>query len=195
MEKITLTIKGLWFGVKNWIKENPKEAAILALILLVGALLRLYKISQYMTFLGDEGRDVIIVRRLLVHGDFFLIGPGTSIGEMYLGPLYYYLMAPALFLAGFSPVGPALQIAILGIITIGMVYFIAREWFGKYAAQIAGALYAVAPTVIIYSRSSWNPNIMPFFALVSVYSIWNVWKKNQFGWLIILGIAYAFMLQ
>ena len=36
---------------------------------------------------------------------------------------------------------------------------------------------------------------MPFFALVSVYSIWNVWKKNQFGWLIILGIAYAFMLQ
>src|SRR3972149_9953213 len=112
--------------IKDWIKENRKEAIILGLILILGALLRLYKIDQYMTFLGDEGRDAIIVRRLLVYGDPILVGPGTSIGNMYLGPLYYYLMAPALFLAGFSPVGPALQIAILGIITIGFVWWIGR---------------------------------------------------------------------
>src|SRR3989337_2451790 len=144
MEKITLTIKGLWFGVKNWIKANPKETAILALILLLGAFLRLYKISEYMTFLGDEGRDVIIVRRLLAYGDFFLIGPGTSIGEMYLGPLYYYMMAPAHFLAGFSPVGPAIQIALLGVVTIALVYFIGQEWFGKWGAALGAFLYAIS---------------------------------------------------
>lgn len=181
--------------IKSWIKQNRKEFWALLVILFVGAFLRLYKIDQYMTFLGDEGRDAIVVRRLLVYGDPILIGPGTSIGNMYLGPLYYYLMAPALFLAGFSPVGPAIQIAVLGIVTVGMIYFIAREWFGKTAAWISASLYAVAPTLIIYSRSSWNPNIMPFFALISIYSIWQVWRKNKFGWLIVLGVAYAFVLQ
>ena len=34
----------------------------LLIILLIGAFLRLYRIGEYMTFLGDEGRDAIIVR-------------------------------------------------------------------------------------------------------------------------------------
>src|ERR1700690_3254568 len=104
------------------------EFWILVTILIIGAVCRLYNIAGYMTFLGDEGRDVIIVRRLLVEGHPPLIGPGTSIGNMYLGPLYYYMMAPALFLAAFSPVGPAVQIALLGIVTIWLVWFAgARE--------------------------------------------------------------------
>src|SRR5512143_3373344 len=94
-----------WLKIKNWIRQNPFEFGILVLILLVAAICRLYKIDQYMTFLGDEGRDVIIVRRLLVEGHPPLIGPGTSVGQMYLGPIYYYMMAPALWLANFYPVG------------------------------------------------------------------------------------------
>lgn len=181
--------------IKNWIIQNPKETIILGVILFVGAFLRFYKIADYMTFLGDEGRDVIIVRRLLVEGHPPLIGPGTSIGNMYLGPLYYYMMAPALFLARFSPVGPAVQIGILGVITIFLVWFIGREWFGKYAAFLAASLYAIAPIVIFYSRSSWNPNIMPFFALLSIYCLWEIWQEHKWGWLIVLGISFAFVLQ
>lgn len=78
------------FVVKNW---------IIITILILGAFLRLHKIGDYMTFLGDEGRDVLIVRNLLVKADPILIGPGTSVGGMYLGPLYYYFMAPFLLLS------------------------------------------------------------------------------------------------
>ncbi len=187
MEKIKIII--------SWIKKNKKEFLILLTILLVAAFCRLYKIDQYMTFLGDEGRDVIIVRRLLVEGHPPLIGPGTSIGNMYLGPLYYYLMAPALLLANFSPVGPAIEIAILGIITVLFVWWVGREWFDKNTGLIAAALYAISPTVITYSRSSWNPNIMPFFALLSIYAVWRIWKYNEFKWMVVLGAAFAFVLQ
>ncbi|MFV1917425.1 MAG: ArnT family glycosyltransferase, partial [Patescibacteria group bacterium] len=176
-------------------KRNRIEVIVLGLILIAGALFRLYRISEYMTFLGDEGRDVIVVRRLLVDFDPILVGPGTSIGNMYLGPIYYYMMAPALLLANFSPVGPAVMIALLGVATIFFVWYIAREWFGRIAAVIAALLYAIAPTVIIYSRSSWNPNIMPFFSLLVIYSIWQFWQKKKFGWLIIVGISFAFALQ
>lgn len=186
--------------ITNWIKHNKLEFILLTIILLVGAFVRLFNIASYMTFLGDEGRDAIFVRRLLVDFDPILVGPGTSIGNMYLGPLYYYMMAPALLFANFSPVGPAVMIALLGIFTIGFVWYVAREWFSTkkmihWGALVAAALYAVAPTIIIYSRSSWNPNIMPFFALLAVFSIWKVVKHDSYKWMIVLGIALAGILQ
>ncbi|OGM25924.1 hypothetical protein A3D00_00920 [Candidatus Woesebacteria bacterium RIFCSPHIGHO2_02_FULL_38_9] len=174
---------------------TKKEILLLGLILLVGAFLRLYRISEHMTFLGDEGRDAIIVRRIFAELHPPLIGPGTSIGNMYLGPLYYYLMAPALLFAGFNPIGPAIMIAVLGVATIFLVWKVTSEFFGELAAWVAATLYAVSPTVITYSRSSWNPNIMPFFALLSIYTIWRVWQKKEYKWLVTLGISFAFVLQ
>jgi 4-amino-4-deoxy-L-arabinose transferase-like glycosyltransferase len=185
--------------VTDWVKKNRLESILIATVLLVSAFLRLYRIDEYMTFLGDEGRDVLIVRRLLVDADPILIGPGTSIGNMYLGPIYYYLMAPFLLLANFSPVGPAVMIALLGIITVWFVWFTVRKWFPRKAvnwgAVIAALLYGISPIVIIYSRSSWNPNIMPFFALLTIYSIWKWWREKEFKWIVITGLAMGFVLQ
>jgi len=44
-----------------------------------------------MTFLGDEGRDVLIVYNIL-HGKLTLLGPTASVGGFFLGPIYYYLV-------------------------------------------------------------------------------------------------------
>ena len=69
------------------------QNALLSLILLFSAFLRLYKIEDYMTFLGDQGRDVLIVYNIL-HGHLTLLGPTSSVGGFFLGPFYYYFMAP-----------------------------------------------------------------------------------------------------
>src|SRR3989344_4026624 len=177
--------------IRLWIKDNPREAFLIFIILLIGASFRLYRIGEYMIFLGDEGRDAIVVRRLLVNFDPILIGPGTSIGNMYLGPLYYYMIAPALLLANFSPVGPSVLVTLFGIATIFLVWMMGREWFGNTAGMIASFFYSIAPVVITFSKSSWNPNIMPFFALISIYSIWRVWQYKEFKWLFALGVFFV----
>jgi 4-amino-4-deoxy-L-arabinose transferase-like glycosyltransferase len=181
--------------IKSFVKNNRKEFLILVGILVLASILRFYRLPVYLTFLGDEGRDAIVVRRLLLFADPILVGPGTSIGNMYLGPLYYYFMAPWLWLWGFSPVGPAFGVAILGVITVFLVWFIARDWFGKTAAIIASLLYAISPVVIIYSKSSWNPNIMPFFALLSVYSVWRAWWGKSYRWYLVTAVCFAFVMQ
>ena len=185
--------------IKSFIINHKIEFVLLLVILLVGAFCRLYKINEYMTFLGDEGRDVIIVRRLLIEHHPPLIGPGTSIGNMYLGPAYYYMMAIPLLLANFNPVGPAIFISTLGIVTVLFLWFVVREWFPSnkinIGALVAAFLYAISPVVIIYSRSSWNPNIMPFFALATIYFMWRVWQKKELKSLIIVGITFALCMQ
>jgi len=175
--------------------SRNKTKIILLLIIFLAAFLRLWRLPEYMTFLGDEGRDALAVKQMIVDHKFRLIGPVTSIGNMYLGPLYYYLMLPAMFIFRLSPVGPALMIALLGVATVYLIYLLGKEWVGEKGAIIGAFLYAISPVVIIYSRSSWNPNIMPFFALVSLFAIWRVWQKRQFFWLPILGISLSFCIQ
>lgn len=139
------------------------------LIVLIAAIFRFYRLSEYMEFLGDQGRDVVIVREFLLHGNLFFIGPQTSIGNMYLGPYYYYLIAPALLLALFNPIGPAAFVALLGVLTVFLLYKIASHWFNHPVGLIAALLYALSPVVIKYSSFSWNPNIMPLFSLLFIY--------------------------
>ncbi len=140
-------------------------------ILIIAAFMRLYRINDYMEFLGDQGRDVVIVRDFLKHGNLFFIGPQTSIGNMYLGPYYYYFIAPSLLIANFSPIGPAIFIAILSVLTTFLIYKILLKYFDNKTGLIAAFLFAISPVVIKYSNFSWNPNIMPLFALLLIYFV------------------------
>ncbi len=168
------------------------NSLLLALILSLAAFFRLYRIEDYLTFLGDEGRDMLAALHIL-QGDLTFIGPRASAGDFFLGPIYYYMITPFLFLANYNPVGPAIMVALIGIATVFLVYFVSSRFFGKWSGLGAAALYAVSPLVIQYSRSSWNPNPMPFFALLSLYLLYlgineNSWKKLIFvGFL--LGVA------
>jgi len=149
-----------------------KEKIILFFILLAAAFLRLYKIDQYMTFLGDEGRDVLVVYNLL-HGTPTLLGPTASVGGFFLGPIYYYFMAPFLWIFNYNPVGPAVMVALFGIATVWLVYKVGKDFFNPLTGIIASLLYAISPLVVGYSRSSWNPNLMPFFSLLSLYVLYH----------------------
>ncbi|HSW96196.1 MAG TPA: glycosyltransferase family 39 protein [Candidatus Saccharimonadales bacterium] len=152
---------------------------LITIILLIAAFMRLYRIEDYMTFLGDEGRDVLVAYNIL-HGHFTLLGPTASVGGFYFGPIYYYFMAPALFLANYNPVGPAIMVALIGTATVWLVYKIGKEFFGTATAIVASFFYAISPIVVSYSRSSWNPNPIPFFALLVLWFIYKgEEKKNQ----------------
>lgn len=147
---------------------------LLILILAVGAYLRLYMIRNYMTFLGDEGRDVLIVKRMIVDHKFTLLGPTASVGGFFLGPIYYYFMVPFLWMSHLDPVGPAIMVALFGIATIYLVFKVGKDFFNPLAGLIAASCYACSPLVIAYSRSSWNPNVVPFFSILLVYFLWRL---------------------
>lgn len=150
-------------------KKNKLELTILLLILSLAAFLRLYRIEDFIVFLGDEGRDALVVKRMIVDHKWTLLGPTASVGGMFLGPIYYYFMIPFLWAFRFEPVGPAVMVALFGIATVFLVYKVARELFGSIPAILSSLLYAVSPLIIVYSRSSWNPNILPFFSLLTIY--------------------------
>lgn len=163
-------------------------------IILLAAFLRINRISEYLTFLGDEGRDVLIVRGIL-HGDLVFLGPRASAADFFTGPVYYYMMAPFLFLSNYNPVGPAIMVALLSVATVYLIYRFGKEWFNPTAALIAAGLYAISPLVIQYSRSSWNPNPMPFFTIVILYLLYKGIQKPTILRFALIGVLYGIAFQ
>ncbi len=178
-----------------WVKQNRFEVVIIILIISVAAFLRFYRLSEYMTFLGDEGRDMLMMNRILIEHDFPLIGPPSSVGNIYLGPLYYYMMAIPMALFWLNPVAAAVMVALIGIATVGLIYFLAREWFGKWSALLSAFLYAISFVTVTYSRSSWNPNPAPFFSLLSFLGLHQARKSKNFLWFILTGASLSAVIQ
>ncbi|HPT65880.1 MAG TPA: glycosyltransferase family 39 protein [Candidatus Woesebacteria bacterium] len=177
------------------LKKFLKKYWVLVLILLLASFLRLYRLSDYMEFLGDQGRDVTIIKDFLKNGNLFFIGPQTSIGNMYLGPFFYYLIAPSLLLSAYNPVGPAVFIAILSVATVALIFFIGKKWFNLKTAYIASFLYAISPVVIKYSNFIWNPNVMPFFSLLFVYFFFESFRSKKFHYFIYASLAFVMVMN
>lgn len=179
--------------IKKFIVKNY-ATILLVVILLIGAFMRLYRIDEYMVFLGDEGRDMLVAREIL-HGNFTLLGPRASAGDFYLGPIYYYMIAPFLFITNYNAVGPSIMVALFGVVTVYLVYRVGKEFFGTTSGLTASLLYAISPLVIIFSRSSWNPNVLPFFSILTIYSTYKaVVQKNK--WLFVLaGVLLGISVQ
>lgn len=180
---------------KSILKSQKKETFILFIIVAIALFTRLYRISDYMTFLGDEGRDVLIVKRMIVDHKFTLLGPTASVGGFYLGPIYYYMMVPFLLLFRLDPTGPAVMVAIFGVLTVFLLFKTSKELINPSAAILASLLYTFSPTVINYSRSSWNPNIMPFFVLLLIYSLIRATKTNNLKYIFVAGLSFGIIIQ
>ena len=192
-----VVIKSYLDLLKFWWKLNDQRYLFLALltILFLAAFLRFYKLDEYMSFLGDEGRDALIVKKILVEHDFPLIGPPTSVGNIYLGPLYYYMMASSMLPFWLNPSAAAGMNAMIGVLTVYLIYYFGKEWFGKVSGLIGSYLYAISPVTIIYSKSSWNPNPTPLFSLLAILGIYKAHKSGNYRWLILSGVAAAAALQ
>ncbi len=179
----------------TFIKSKYFTIILLILILAVGAFFRFYRLREYMIFLGDEGRDVLVVKRMIVDHKFTLLGPITSVGSMYMGPIYYYFMIPFLWFWNFDPVGPSVMVVLFALATIFLIYKLGREFFHEPVGLIASFLYAVSPLAITSGRSSWNPNIVPFFAVFLMYSLLMVVVRNKYRWFIGVGLSLGIILQ
>lgn len=178
-----------------WKLLDRKEFLVICLILLLAGFFRFYQIDQYMTFLGDEGRDVLVIKRILVNFDLPFLGPATSIGNIYLGPLYYYMMAVSMAFFWLNPVAAAVMDGVIGVLTVLLIYYLGKIWFGKLSGMVSAFLYAISPVTIYYSRSSWNPNPAPFFTLLSILGFYKAHKTRNFKWLSLTGAGVAAAVQ
>ena len=164
---------------------------------MLAAFLRLYNIEAKMRFIWDEGRDMLAIRHMLVNRDITLFGPFNEIGNKkdFFGVFHYYLMAPALWLAHYNPVGPAIFTAVLGIFSVSLLYWLLKRNYYTRIVLAVTALYAVSPLVVYQVSWPWNPNTTPFFALLFFICLEMLKQHKRVAWSVLAGFLLGLLFQ
>ncbi len=136
-----------------------------------------------------------IMRNMILEKRPVFLGPTASVGGFYLGPIYYWMSAPFLALSFFDPVGPSIMVALFGVATVLLLYKFLKDTTSFYPAILASLLYATAPLIVRYSRSSWNPNPLPFFSLLLIYFLYLGIKKNKLKYFLLAGLCFGITIQ
>jgi len=150
-----------------FLKKNIR----IILILLLGLFIRLFRLEQTAVFVGDQGRDYLVARDILIYHRFPLLGPQTSIPWIYLGPFFYYFLAFFLWIGKFDPIWPAYGTAFFGVLAIYLIYLLGEKLFDEKAGLLSALFYAISPYAILQSRISLHPSILPVFVIFFLISL------------------------
>ncbi|MFH0772926.1 MAG: glycosyltransferase family 39 protein [bacterium] len=166
------------------------------LIILAGLFLRLYRIQDFYMFLADQGRDAVIVRRIILLQKFPLIGPPSSIGEVFLGPFYYYLVAPFLWIFQSNPVGLAIGVALLSMGAACVIYYLVSKIVSRKVALIFSIFIASSSLFVDIGRFSWNPNLLPYFSFITLSLFYiSLHRKRKILASLLFGIVFGLSFQ
>ena len=169
---------------------------LLVVILVIAAFLRLYRTSDFLGFWFDQGRDAQVIWDLLHQGRFFLIGPTTGIEGIFLGPFYYYLIAPAYLLGGGNPLFPAYFVSLLNLLSIYFLFKMGSRYFHPIVGLIAAFISAFSLQLVGYQRWLANPSPLPLLAILSLWALLAVVSHDKkWYWWPILGIGIGLSLQ
>lgn len=176
-----------------------KTLVILISIVLVGLVLRTYQYSELLRFGKDQARDAAIMQGVVERGDPLpLLGPKAGGTEFQMGPIFYYFQYVSAKLFGFSPVTIAFPDLLFSVLTLPVLFLFLRKFLSSKVSLALTGLYAVSFFAVQNGRFAWNPNSLPLFCLLFLYSFLELadhQQKRRIFWAVICGVAIGVGVQ
>lgn len=155
-------------------KRLSSSGLLLILILVVSAFLRLYKLDSVPPSLYWEevalGYDAYSIAKTGKdhHGNPFPILAFPSFGD-YKPSGYFYALVPFVSTLGLNAWSVRLPSALAGILSVLLVYLIAKELFTTKRALLAAFLFGIQPWALQFARGGWEVNLSLTFILAGAY--------------------------
>ncbi len=162
-----------------------KKYIAIILIIIVGAFLRLYNLSTYPSGLNaDEAALGYNAYSLMLtgrdeHGHQWPIN-FESFGD-FKPALYGYLLIPFVKIFGLTNLAVRLPSALAGVVSIGVMYLLVKQFTSGRTALVAAGYLAVSPWHIHFSRGGWEVNLAATCILAAIYFMTEWIKSNKFS--------------
>ncbi|KKQ37177.1 MAG: Dolichyl-phosphate-mannose-protein mannosyltransferase, partial [Candidatus Roizmanbacteria bacterium GW2011_GWA2_37_7] len=167
---------------------------IIIIIMIIAAVIRTYHMRDLAVFLADQASDSTAVFNIL-KGDFTLLGPITSVGGFYNGPIVYYLMAPIFWIFKSNPLSGTIFQTLIFCFTIPFIYFIGKKVWNVETGLLAGFIFAISPLMVEYSRAAFNSFPAIFFSTLIIYLLISLQKPFSNIKLLMIGVFIGWILQ
>ncbi len=157
------------------------------ILILNGFAFRAWQISSAGLDHFDEGVYVFSALGLTDSHQPYRLYPGQF---KFSPPLFFSLVG-----LGYQVFGAPLDRAailinvLLGTLTIGLIWWVGRTWFGPPAGLAAAALLALSGYHIAFARTSLTDVSFAFFFLLALALIALAIERQSFGWAVVAGLA------
>lgn len=156
----------------------------LILIVLLAAVLRLYKLGDFPqalkwdeAALGYNAYSILKTARD-EYGSFLPI-VFKSFGDFKPG-LYVYLAVPSVAIFGLSELATRLPSALLGVLIVVAVYFLIKRLLGSKQGLWVALALAISPWHIEFSRGAWEANVAVFLVVIGFLTFLEGVKRHWF---------------
>lgn len=171
--------------------RNRREAILLALILGVAAFLRLLMLNRFPPGLYfDEAANAVDALNILRSGHW----PAFYGGQGGKEALWMWLLAAVFWMAGVGVLQIRLLAAVIGLLTLGAVWWAAREIFsaddesvGWRLALLAAAALATLFVHVHFSRDGYRLLTQPLVGSLAIGALWRGLRGRGWGWFLAAG--------
>ena len=175
---------------------------LILIILVLAFFLRIYRIGDFLDFHYDQGRDAMVIWKLWHESKLFLIGPVTGLDGIFLGPFYYYLIAPFYLLGQGNPVFPSIFLSFLVTSGLFVLYKTGELLIDKRMGLIALTVAAFSNYFVFSGRWLSNPtpiylsSILIFYLMAKIVKTESLKVKNYWWYLVyfLVGVSMHFEL-
>ena len=187
--------------IKNYIKSVPSYIWILILVIAAGIFFRTYHFQDWLFLKGDQVRDVTMVSEAfdVGAGKLPLLGPRAGGTLVRLGPIFYYFQyISSLIFQSDQPPVLAYPTWLFSILTLPLFYYLVRKYFTISWSIVLVAMFSCSFMLIDYSRYAWNPNATPFFVILFLFSLLEIFSpenKHKYSWTVASAVSFAVATQ
>lgn len=155
-----------------WPRKHYTKLLVLAIVL-AGLIVRFWNFPTWYGFDYDQEVNAWIAKSIVVDHKPVLIGPETSVGGMYVGPYFNYVIAAFFALGKMDPMTTILLNILLAATTMWIFYLIGKKLFGQKAAIIGLIFYTFSYMIGSYDQVLWNPTPIPLVSLLFFYFLYR----------------------
>lgn len=116
---------------------------------------------------------------------FFVSFDPTGFVTIDKPPLGFWFQAISAKIFGFSGVSILLPSAIAGVISVILVHYLVKKYFGSIAGLIAALFLAITPVFVAVSRNNTIDNILLVFLLFACWALLIAAEKGKLKYLIL----------
>lgn len=156
--------------------QKNLEVFVVFIFLLLSVIKAGYQLPERAIFEYDQEYLAQSAKSIITDNHFTLIGAPTSVGSMFIGPFYNYVVAFALYISHWHPLAISVITAMWGPLTTVITYFIVKDLFnGKVA--IFTSLFLI--TSFSFNYVTLNPPLIHGMSVLVFIVIWSIIRSKD----------------
>lgn len=184
------------FGRGNAASNLNRHQLLFVLIIIIGVFARVWEFPSLPPNLDqDEASTAVDAFSLYAYGvdrngipfPVALVAWGSG-----MSALYAYILIPLIAMGGLTPFVVRLPMLLFGLISLPIMYAVARRTAGQRYGLIAMFLLAISPWHVMASRFGFEAHLLPFVFLVSFALLLKSSRENH--WFIPAAAMFALSL-